>query len=114
MTATQLQQLLTEADRKLKSPSAVVRELGLRLLKRAAKFLASGEAFEIEVECVCCRRWPRPWCATAFKADRLLPLCCRNCVQAWLRTGGPNEGYRVLRRDGREWTDQHVPARRAA
>lgn len=111
MTATALQQLLTEADRKLKSPSAVVRELGLGLFRRVQRFMASGQPFDVELTCANCTRPRRAWFATGVADEFLHPLCSRVCIADWKAS---HQGARVLKRDGRDYVEQPERARRAA
>lgn len=111
MTATQLQQILEEADRKLSSPAPARRELGLGLLRRVERWLASGEPFEIELPCANCTRPRRSWFATGVADLRLHPLCSRACIADWKAS---HQGARVLMRDGRDFVERPERARRAA
>lgn len=111
MTATQLLALITEADRKLKSPSAVVRELGVSKLNQAQRFLATGQPFEIELTCANCTRPGRAWFATGVADNYLHPLCSRACIAEWKAS---HQGARVLKRDGRDFEERPAHARRQA
>jgi hypothetical protein len=116
MTASALLQLLLEADRLGNSPSQVVRDRGLSCLRRAERFLSSGQPFEIELTCSSCTRRRRGWFATGVADERLHPLCSRACISDWKAS---HQGARVLMRDGRDWVEraqqrQPAPGRRAA
>lgn len=111
MTATALHQLIVRAAKLADARSASVRAIGLEALEKAEKFLASGQAFDVELTCACCTRPSRPWLATGVADDYLHPLCSGVCVAEWR---GSHQGARVLRRDGRDWAEQPIQARRAA
>lgn len=111
MTASALAKILNEANRFANSPSEVVRERGMGLLRRAERFLASGQPFDVELTCGNCTRPGRAWFATGVADDYLHPLCSRACIAEWKAS---HQGARVLMRDGRDWVERPQMARRAA